>query len=136
MAIYCNFDRREKIQTNQRMQTEVLRREEILSRCYITYAIIRRILNKLAPKGTPHPWLPMAIDANERHDSDLEWNHFSSGRRTNGHSRLQRKAKQDRRDGSRWRLYKTTCVARNIVRQNHEGSPHRDNDVKNEFRRR
>ncbi|KAL0115722.1 hypothetical protein PUN28_010922 [Cardiocondyla obscurior] len=29
-----------------------------------------------------HPRLPMAIDANERRDSDLEWNHFSSGRRT------------------------------------------------------
>jgi len=38
----------------------------------------------------------MAIDANERRDSDLEWNHFSSGRRTDGYGGLQREARQDR----------------------------------------
>lgn len=65
----------------------------------ITRAIIRRV-NKLASKDSPHGFasirLPMAIDANERRDSDLEWNHFSSGRRMDG--RTQRVAKEKRNE--------------------------------------
>jgi hypothetical protein len=53
--------------------------------------VITRRVNKLVPRSVTRgmhadsrPRLPMAIDANERRDCDLEWNHFSDGLRADG----------------------------------------------------
>jgi len=85
----------------------------------------------------------MAIDANERRDCDLEWNHFSGGW-TDGQTDRERRREIEREREGRAEVEaaddsikrrRASLAALSAVKSR-KAPPHRDNDVKNEPRRR